>query len=261
VTAGDLPKIKELLAEREQVATWQQAELMADSRPAEPVLVQEAYRGYNLVRFGRRTFAVPQASGPSRSAATGLGGYVSGATVSEVHRLLSEQTADERARSADGSSQPFLILEGHRGHNLVRFGQRTYAVRQSTGPFLPEAAQRGDYIVGSTAAEVTATVDALIHAELERNADLLPDTAILIDTTYDGMNLIRYRRRTFAINRNDGAFDIERFRAGGFVGGVEAASAEEALPALASASAIGVEIAVRADGQKPIPATPTAHPG
>ncbi len=135
-------------------------ELGADASPTDPILVREGYRGYNLVRFEGRTHAVAQGSGAFDVSRRDQ--YLSAASYAELKPILDEQVIAELERQADADpNTPILLEEGVNGHNLVRYGRRTYALPQDQGGFDLARVKSGG-IPGALEGESAAIVRAAL---------------------------------------------------------------------------------------------------
>jgi hypothetical protein len=87
------------------------------------------------------------------------GGLIIGASVEEVKRSVSQAAIAPRA---DNLLVPVLIEEGYRGFNLLRYGEKIYAIPQGEGAFDIERVGRKDYsrwFIGSSLEEVKRLVN------------------------------------------------------------------------------------------------------
>jgi hypothetical protein len=69
-----------------------------------------------------------------------------------------------------------LIREGVHGYNIIRHGDRYYAILQSEGAFIPDKVEAGGYsscLAGYSRQEVEREIMALIESKPEQ-ADALP---------------------------------------------------------------------------------------
>ncbi len=130
--------------------------LPPDKGTTEPVLVEEGYDGYNLIRYQGRYYAVPQSEGGFDLASVRAGQYSSfftGSSVEEVMHVI------------DSSLESSLVQEGYQDYNIIRLGEhRYYGIRQRDGTFSLERFRAGGYpqvVQGNTLEEVEQGIDAL----------------------------------------------------------------------------------------------------
>ena len=130
--------------------------LPPDKGTTEPVLVEEGYDGYNLIRYQGRYYAVPQSEGGFDLASVRSGQYSSfftGSSVEEVMHVI------------DSSLESSLVQEGYQDYNIIRLGEdRYYGIRQRDGTFNLERFRAGGYpqvVQGNTLEEVKQGIDAL----------------------------------------------------------------------------------------------------
>ena len=113
-----------------------------------------------------------------------------------------------------------LVEEGFLAqYNIVRAGQRYYAVPQDGTPFETARADRGDYprmFIANDLARVKAmTQDGV-------NTGFTPTSTMLVEEGYKGaFNIIRHNGTYYALSQADGAFDPKK------PGGYRGASLQE----------------------------------
>jgi len=123
-------------------------DIMPDDGFEEPHLVEEGYKGFNIVVYSGFYFGVPQSFGTFYASAVGTEAYnrFPSALSHEAVRhhidvMLPLSTAPENTRGSDkrlsgaDSKSPMLIEEGYGGFNVVEYSGVYYGVPQSHGPF------------------------------------------------------------------------------------------------------------------------------
>jgi len=180
-----------------------------------PVLEEESNNGYNVVRYGGRFYALPQSVGPFIPETAVGGGYVEGETLQQVRLAIAALVIAGRERDFDvDPNAPRLLWENYHGFNLVRYRQRTYALRLDGIPFDASLADASKYLTANSPSALQEVIATSGTAELEVEADKSPAIAQLVDSDVNGYNLIRFGRRTYAIRMDDGSFDVDRFSRG-----------------------------------------------
>jgi hypothetical protein len=137
-----------------------------------PQMVQEAYRGFNIVRWRTSFFAIAQDCGPVDVTS------LESAKVAELQaaqRLFVAESLTEAMRRVDragGRRFPELVCEGYRGFNIVAYGDRFYGLAQALGhvdltTMPPNALEqyegRGLCLVGDSLAEVKARLAEVLR--------------------------------------------------------------------------------------------------
>jgi GT2 family glycosyltransferase len=130
----------------------QEPEFPASEHLAEPVLCEEGFRRFNLLRCGDVFIGFPQYEGafdPARAEALGYPVMVAGANLADIKGQIDRL-------------EPTLLEEGYKGFNVVRF-DRVYGLPQADGPFQIERALAGAYLElheGADLAAVKRSIDA-----------------------------------------------------------------------------------------------------
>jgi len=136
-----------------------------------PRLVEEGYRGFNLVLFQRRIYAVLQSEGPfdlkQRLKEGGYSHSFVADSIDEVKQAIDESLGLVRTQPEKSCSPPILVEEGYHGYNLVSFGGRIYAILQSEGPFdLEQRLKEGGYSCSfqrDNIEQVKQAIDETLH--------------------------------------------------------------------------------------------------
>jgi predicted O-methyltransferase YrrM len=143
---------------------------------ANPTLLAQGYRGYNIVRYRIRCYALAQSIGPvdlPRLPSKVLAGFrerglcLVGDSITEVKTACEEHPRDVE-----------LLQVGYRSYNLVRLGKTIYGLAQSLGAVdLPSVSQailqdwiaQGVCVVGTAAQQVRDRLDAVARRTGEMN--------------------------------------------------------------------------------------------
>jgi hypothetical protein len=92
-------------------------------------------------------------------------GHVNALSTEEVKRLV-DQVAT--APVSDKSPAPVLVEEGYKGFNLVRYGEKIYAIPRREGAFQMERVLKNKYsrwFSGESLAEVKRNVDESVDKD------------------------------------------------------------------------------------------------
>ena len=174
-----------------------------------PMIVQENYKGFNIVLYKRTYYAVDQ-------------------TLSEIdfHRpdlaeIMGQYCRDSRCRIGATLDQvrevvdqvilnyPRLVENDYKGFNIILIGEMSYAIDQTLGEIdfdRPDLAEiMGQYCrdsrcrVGHTLDQVKEAVDQLI---LNRPT--------IVEENYKGFNIVSYQDRYYALAQVLGPVDLKR---------------------------------------------------
>lgn len=99
----------------------------------EPRLIEEDYRGFNIVHFGERYYALPQQVGAFIAERFHKNEYSRCFQATSADEL--REIVDKFAASSNISREPILIEEGFQVHNIVLFGEKYYGVPQDGKAF------------------------------------------------------------------------------------------------------------------------------
>jgi hypothetical protein len=100
--------------------------------------------------------------------------------------------------------QPSLLVEGHRGFNIIGYQNRIYAILQSDGAFSIDRINNNSYsrsVIGSSVAEVKQAID-----RYEGNS-YYPQPVILVEN-YRGLKIIGAQNRVYAVPPGEGTVNI-----------------------------------------------------
>jgi hypothetical protein len=126
-----------------------------------PELVQEGLLGeYNVIRVGKRYYALAQDEGAFEKAKADAGQYRRCFIASNL-TMLRTMTQDG-VNQGFGSSSTMLVEQGYTGgFNIIRARGRYFALGEEEGAFVYEKASRGAYrrlFAGSSLADVKAKI-------------------------------------------------------------------------------------------------------
>jgi len=184
-------------------------------------LVEESYKGFNILRYGDQYIAVGQALGPVDlrrltprmvNDFQARGGIAIGNSLDEVKQLVSQFPLAQRSDNASG---PILVEEGYKGFNLLRYGEKIYAISQGEGAFEIDRIKKNDYsgwFSGDSLDEIKRHLDQVSVEQLKQTIPV----PVLIEAGYRGFNLVRYGQKIYAIPQGEGAFEIERIGNNGY---------------------------------------------
>lgn len=122
-------------------------------------LIEEGYRGFNILQIGPHRFlALAQSDGSYSAEKLAAGGYKEAYVGSSVEEV--------KAKIPGEPFQIVLVEQGYRGFNILQIApHRFVALKQGEGEFSPDKLEKGEYataVLGSTIEEVRAKLDALL---------------------------------------------------------------------------------------------------
>jgi len=126
------------------------------------------HRGYNVIRFGIRYYAIRQGDGAFDLDRFHKGGYRDAAQGPDPATVKRNIDRIHYAGLAAASRVPLLVESNYRGYNIIVLHRRFYAVRQDDGGFDVKRYRKGGYRGAVDAADVPA---------LKRRIDRLSTTA------------------------------------------------------------------------------------
>ena len=101
----------------------------------EPEVVVRGYLGYDIIRVGQDFHGIKQNDGEFSLRRVHMGsyhGYVHALSVEEVKTLLNQLA---KSPPSGNPRDPVLVEQGYKGFNLVRYGEKIYAIPQNEGAF------------------------------------------------------------------------------------------------------------------------------
>jgi hypothetical protein len=131
-----------------------------------PELILQGYRDYEIIRVGRDFHGIKQRNGGfdlKRVHMSNYQGYVKGASIDEVKRLVNQF---DLAQHAASRIDPVLVVEGYKGFNLVRYGEKIYAIPQGEGAFEIQRVEKNEYsqwFSGSSLDEIRGSLDTSLR--------------------------------------------------------------------------------------------------
>ncbi|MBP0018498.1 MAG: hypothetical protein J7647_13235 [Cyanobacteria bacterium SBLK] len=162
-----------------------------------PILIQEDYKGFNIIEVNRRFYAVPQGEGAfslKRVQKEDYSHLLIGGSTNEVKVKIDNQNINLNIK---------LVKEGYKGFNIIEVDRRFYAVPQGEGAFSLKRVQKEDYshlLIGGSTNEVKVKID---NHSINLNIKLVKEG-------YKGFNIIKVDRRFYAIPQEEGSFTLER---------------------------------------------------
>lgn len=132
-------------------------------------LMRQGVHGFNVIRYARQYYAIPQGEGafePEKIEAGAYSSCFSGTSVEHVLQQLRAEAAKKRPIVVDKrDAQVELLVEGLHGFNIVRVDATFYAILQRDGAFRIDKAMSGGYrclFSGESAEEVRKSVLSFI---------------------------------------------------------------------------------------------------
>jgi hypothetical protein len=196
---GECAVAGSLVEVEEQVDRWIYASL-------KPILVEEGYRGFNIVSFGEEYYAICLGDGAFDIEAAKAGKY---------RELFQSDSVDDLKRQIDKvapAAVPELVEEGYYGFNIISYDGAWYGLDQGEGAFDPAKAEMQQYSRCFRSGrkedlkEILRTEQSKAEAEKATRC-LLPE---LVEEDYRGFNIISYDGRWYALAQGDGEFDPEK---------------------------------------------------
>ncbi len=180
-----------------------------------PILAEEGYQGYNIIHLGDTFYAIRQDEGAFDLGKFEAGEYTDaaeGVSLGEVKWRIdaivtAPATPPATPPAIPPATPPALVLaeEGYQGYNIIRAGDKFYAILQSDGAFSVEKFQAGGYtnaVEGNSLEEVEGKIDAMVA---NPQPVVQPDEQI-----YHGFRIEPWAGKYYAIPQAEGEFDIQR---------------------------------------------------
>jgi hypothetical protein len=129
----------------------------ADVEAEHPRLVQENYKGYNIVKFNGSYYGLAQCEGAFDIEEFKRNRYSRcflGRTIDEVQGIIDQCAAEQ--------DEPVLVEGGYEGYNIIYCAGKYYALAQGEGAFDIAKANRNEYkrcFVGSSTDQVKQAID------------------------------------------------------------------------------------------------------
>ena len=202
------------------------------------VLIEEGYRGFNIVANRGTLYAILQSDG-----AFDYGRLVNGSCTARFEGRTPEEIK-EKIDNYSHSGPPFLVTNDYRGFMLIGAYGTTYAMPRPDGA-LKEAglyvANSGDYFpvyTGKTIKEVISGINSNPYI----GSDAV--SVILVENGYRGFNIVANRGTLNAILQSDGAFDYNRLMSGPYTIRLKGRTPEEVKKAIDNYSHPGPPVLV-----------------
>jgi hypothetical protein len=142
---------------RGRLDTEQRNTLEADAEAEHPRLVQENYKGYNIVKFNGSYYGLAQCEGAFDIEKFKRDRYkrcFCGRTIEEVQGIIDGAGSEQ--------PEPVLVEGGYEGYNIIYCAGKYYALAQGEGAFDIRKASRNEYkrcFVGSSIDQVKQAID------------------------------------------------------------------------------------------------------
>ena len=189
-------------------AGWKRPDLSFDpirvKRQYQPPLIG-SYKYYNLIRYGRLIYAVPQdidSFDVTEEAVRYSQQVITAASMTGIRELI------DRAGPPKIFARPRLIEEDYKGYNIVAYGAGRYAIHCSLGDIdltitdMSLHQQSGMCIIGDTVEEVKRQV------ERYEDSARVYSRPYLIEENYKGYNIVAYGAGRYAIHCRLGDIDL-----------------------------------------------------
>ena len=111
----------------------------------EPEVVVRGYLGYDIIRVGQDFHGIKQNDGEFSLRRVHMGsyhGYVHALSEEEIKTLLKQLA---KSPPSGKPRDPVLVEQGYKGFNLVRYGEKIYAIPQNEGTFRIRRINRNKY--------------------------------------------------------------------------------------------------------------------
>lgn len=141
-----------------------------------PQLLEQNYRGFNLVSFRGRVYAIPQPEGAFEIEKIEKHGYsrsFQGNSSQEVKKDIDKEFELIKSGSnkvVSNKKDPLLLEENYYGFNLVLFGNRVYAIPQPEGAFEIERIEKHGYsrsFEGNSVQEVENDINKALNIKTD----------------------------------------------------------------------------------------------
>jgi len=165
----------------------------------EPYLLVNGYRGFNILVYDSRCFALACEEGAFDILKVARNEYrrcFEGLSADEVMAKVEE--------AADQDVSPRLKERGYSGFDIIECGPMVYALQQGQGEFDLKKFESKEYtrcFVGKSAEEVKKQVDEVAARDL---------TPCLREHGYRGFNIIECGPMVYALAHDEGAFDLKK---------------------------------------------------
>lgn len=140
-------------------------------------LMRQGVHGFNVIRYARRYYAIPQGEGafePAKVKSKGYSSCFSGGSVEEVLRQIRAKAARPHAAAPPVQRREApveLVVEGWHGFNIVQVEAKFYAILQRDGAFRIDKAVANGYrcmFSGDSAQEVQDLVLSFVASNPPR---------------------------------------------------------------------------------------------
>jgi hypothetical protein len=174
-------------------------------------MVEEGYRGYNVLTCSHRLYAVPQSAGAVDS--VGLAekrypGLVFADDIAAVHAAIDRLREKQAVDSSSAATSLLMVQQGYRGYNILAANHRFFGVPESAGP-VDEAGLKRNQYAGVLVADDIDTVRLRIDAETSRKgvSNETEPGLVVVEQGYHGYNILTLGQHYFAIPQRLGAVD------------------------------------------------------
>ncbi len=197
-----------------EAETLEEAKRLAEEHEVKhivPVLVEEGYRGFNVIMYGDTFYAIPQDEGAFDVDRVNNNGYTivfSSANMEELKKMVDENAPELAKKRAVEETKP-VLEQTYYNYNILSYNGKFIGIPQYIGDIdvteVDMNALEQCYIVCNTMDEVKCEIEKVVKKKL------VPK---LIKADYMGFNIIEFGDVYYGLAQEEGAFDIERYEKG-----------------------------------------------
>jgi hypothetical protein len=118
------------------------------------------------------------------------------------------------------SLHPELLAGDVHNYNIVGFRNHVYAIPQNEGSFELDRIERGEYskvFEGTSKDEVKEKIEAFVTSDIKKGSgQRWPVHPQLLEQNVLHFNIVGFKNRVYAIPQSEGAFEVIRFKNGGY---------------------------------------------
>ena len=198
-----------LAAIRTKIDTAKEKKLASDTNCPGLSLVEQGYRGYNVLVCDHHFYGVPQSVGAVNSkglAERRYPGLVFADDLAAVHAAIDRLREKQAVASSSAATSLLMVQQGYRGYNILTEDHRFFGVPESVGS-VDEAGLRSNQYAGMLVADDIDTMRLRIDAEASRKgvSNETERGLVVVEQGYHGYNILTLGQHYFAAPQRLGA--------------------------------------------------------
>ena len=171
-----------------------------------PTLTVEGYNGYNIVSYLGNYYAIPQNEGAFDLKRIQSNGYSSSFAAKSLFDLLKSMEGYSSVQvSGNSSLSTPLFIDIYKDFKITQYLNKYYAINNYTGQFEVNRALANNYTLIYTSDSLSGIKSLIDNDQYPR-----------LVTSHGIYNIVLYKGIYYGIRQQDGAFDVNKFDAGGY---------------------------------------------